>query len=60
MEEFYHKIGMPVNLRELGIEPTDEEIEKMAESCMRACGKPSGSAKVLDKEDIKKIYKMAR
>ena len=60
MEDFYRRIGMPVNMRELGIEPTDGEIEKMAESCMRACGKPSGSAMVLDKEDMIKIYKAAR
>ena len=60
MEDFYRKIGMPTNMRELGVEPTDEEIEKMAESCMKACGKPSGSAMVLDKEDIVAIYKMAK
>ena len=60
MEDFYRKIGMPTNLRELGVEPTDEEIEKMAEGVMKACGKPSGSAMVLDKEDIIEIYKMAK
>jgi alcohol dehydrogenase YqhD (iron-dependent ADH family) len=60
MEDFYRSVGMPTNLRELGIEPTDEEIEKMAEGCMKACGKPSGSAMVLGKEDIIEIYKMAK
>ena len=61
MEAFYHRIGMPVNMRELGISPTDEEIEEMADSCMRAAGnKEIGSAKRLGKEDIVKIYKMAR
>ena len=61
MEKFYREIGMPTNLRELGIEPTDEEIEKMAESCFRACGeKASGSAKLLCKEDMIKIYRMAK
>ena len=60
MEDFYRKIGMPTNLRELGVFPTDEEIEKMAEGVMNACGKPSGSAKVLDKADIIEIYKMAK
>ena len=38
----------------------DDEIEKMAEGVMEACGKPSGSARVLDKEDIIKIYNMAK
>lgn len=60
MEDFYRSIGMPTNLRELGVEPADREIEKMAEGVMKACGKPSGSAKVLDKEDIIEIYKMAK
>ncbi|MBQ6579569.1 MAG: iron-containing alcohol dehydrogenase, partial [Oscillospiraceae bacterium] len=60
MEDFYRSIGMPTNLRELGVEPADREIEKMAGGVMKACGKPSGSAKVLDKEDIIEIYKMAK
>lgn len=60
MENFYRAIGMPTNLRELGVGPTEEEIEKMAEGVMKVCGKPSGSAKVLDKEDIIKIYNMAK
>lgn len=60
MEEFYREIDMPTNMRELGIEPTDEEIEAMAESCMRVCKKPSGSAKKLDKDDMIAIYKAAR
>ena len=60
MEQFYREIGMPTNMRELGIEPTDEEIEIMAKSCIRACGKPSGSAMVLDEKDFIEIYKNAR
>ncbi len=60
MEDFYRRIGMPTNLRELGVEPTEEEIEKMAEGVMKACGKPSGSAMVLDKKDIINIYNMAK
>ena len=38
MEEFYHRIGMPVNFKELGIDPTDEQMAEMAASCARACG----------------------
>ena len=60
MEDFYRKIGMPTNLHELGIDPTGDEIEKMAEGVMKACGKPSGSAMVLDKKDIIEIYNMAK
>lgn len=60
MEEFYHRIGMPVNMKELGIEPTDEQIEEMAASCERATGGHIGSAKVLYKDDMIKIYMAAR
>lgn len=60
MERFYHEIGMPINLRELGVAPTDTQIRIMAESCLRACGGPRGSAMKLDRVDMEAIYKMAR
>ncbi len=59
MEDFYHRIGMPVNMRELGITPTEEEIQAMARSCGEACGGKKGSAKVLYPEDMAAIYRMA-
>ena len=60
MEAFYHRIGMPVNMKELGIAPTEEQILQMAESCARAAGGKKGSAKVLYQEDMAEIYRMAR
>lgn len=60
MEVFYHKIGMPTNMRELGIAPTDEQIEEMAQRCMIASGSHTGSAKKLSKADIIQIYNNAR
>ncbi len=60
MEDFYHRIGMPVNMKELGIAPTDQQIEEMADSCLRATGGGIGSAKRLTREDMIAIYKMAR
>lgn len=59
MEDFYHEIGMPVNFKELGIAPTEEQIVEMAENCIKACGGPKGSAKLLQLEDMIAIYKMA-
>lgn len=59
MEEFYHSINMPINMKELGINPTNEQIEEMATSCIKATGGGIGSAKMLKKEDMIKIYKMA-
>ena len=60
MEEFYHRIGMPVNMTELGIDPTEEQMRIMAEGALRAAGGPLGSARKLDVEDVIAIYRMAK
>ena len=59
MEAFYREIGMPTNLRELGIDPTDEQLHAMAHSCASACGGSKGSARLLHEEAMYNIYKMA-
>jgi len=59
MEEFYRRIGMPTNMQELGIYPTDDQIVAMAESCAKACGGKKGSARVLYIEDMINIYRNA-
>lgn len=59
MEDFYHRIGMPTNLKELGICPTEEQIQEMAERCIKACGGHTGSAKKLTLEDMVAIYRTA-
>lgn len=59
MEEFYHMIGMPINFAELGIHPTAYQIAAMAKSCAEATNGHKGSAKVLYKLDMLKIYNMA-
>lgn len=56
MEDFYRSIGMPVNLDELGVHPTDEQVEETAERCAAASGSHTGSAKKLSREDIVRIY----
>jgi len=60
MEDFYHSIGMPVNMTELGISPTEEEILEMARSCADAVGGSKGSAKLLSEDDFANIYRMAK
>ena len=60
MEDFYREVHMPTSLKELGIEPTDEQIEEMAERCVAACGGPAGVVVPLYKEDMIEIYKRAR
>lgn len=60
LERLFKKIGMPTSLKELGIEPTDEEIRELAHKAAVACGGRKGSAKVLGEEDFVKILEMAR
>lgn len=61
MESFYRSIHMPTNIRELGIENlTDAQIEEMAEKCTYFGRRTIGLFKVLQKEDIMAIYRMAR
>ena len=47
-------------MRELGVQPTDEQIHEMAVGAARACGGSKGSARVLYQDDMEKIYYMAR
>ncbi len=60
MEDFYRRIKMPTNLRELGVTPTDEQIAELARKCAIATGGKVGSAKVLYEDDMKKIFEAAR
>ncbi len=59
MEDFYRSIKMPTNMKELGIEPTQEQLAEMAERCAKASGGVLGSARRLRKDDMLEIYKMA-
>ena len=59
-EDFFRKIHMPTTMTELGIHPTEEELELMAHKCSVASGGKKGSAKVLVEEDMLTIYKMAK
>lgn len=60
LEQFFHEIKMPISLTELGIQPTEEELELLAHKCSVAAGGKKGSAKVLGETDMLAIYKMAR
>ena len=58
-EDFFKNIGMPISLKDFGFELTDEVIEELAEKCEKAVGGKVGAAKVLYRDDFKKIYRMA-
>lgn len=53
-------IKMPTNIRELGVEPTEEEMALMAQKCAVGVGGKGGSAKVLEEADMLKIYQLAK
>lgn len=56
MDAFFRSIGMPTSLKELGIEPTKEQIEEMAEKCTFFGKRTLGSVMVLGKKEIVDIY----
>ncbi len=60
MEAFYREIKMPTNLRELGVEATDEDLKLMAHKCAVGVNGGKGSARFLKEEDMLEIYKMSR
>ena len=60
LEDFFRSIHMPVTLKELGVEPTEEQILAMAASCVRGAGGKKGTAKLLYEADMAEIYRMAR
>lgn len=60
MEDFYRAIKMPVNLRELGVEASDEDLKLMAHKCAVGVDGGKGSARFLREEDMLAIYTMSR
>ena len=60
VEAFYRQIGMPTNLRELGVSATDEELAEMAYKCAVGVKGGMGSARFLREEDMLAIYRAAR
>ena len=57
MEDFYRSIGMPTNLSELGVDPTEEELALMSHKCAVGVGGEKGSAKVLNEEAMLSIFR---
>ena len=58
-ETWCHSIGMPTTLTELGIRPTDAQIEEMAEKCVYGRNGHVGFFQKLEKEDIASILHAA-
>lgn len=60
MENFYREIDMPTSISQCGIKLSDEDVEMLAEKCSNNETRFIGSFKKLFKEDMAKIYSMAR
>ncbi len=58
-EDFFRSIGMPTNLSELGVSPSEDDLKLLAKNCAVAVGGKVGSAMVLRESDMEAIYKMA-
>ena len=57
VEDFYRTIKMPTNLRELGVNATEEDLVTMAHKCAVGVGGEMGSAKLLNEADMLAIYR---
>ena len=58
LEAFYKKVGMPVTLKELDNNISEDRFEEMASKCTG--GGPIGWFRPLEKNDVVKILKMAK
>ena len=60
MEDFFHSISMPTSISGLGVKLTDEQIDELALKCSFDRTRMIGGFKILEIEDMKNIYKLAR
>ena len=58
-EGLMRKLGMPTNLRELGVTPSEEQIKDLTYKCTFEGRRTIGQFKVLQAADIEAIYRMA-
>lgn len=59
-EEFWHSIGLPISLSELGIGIQENKVlEELADMCTANNTKPVGVFMKLDRETALKVYKLA-
>ncbi len=57
LEDFFRRIHMPTNLRELGVSASEEDLVTMAHKCAVGVDGSKGSARLLGEEDMLAIYK---
>lgn len=60
MEAFFKSINMPISIKELGLELSDEQCVQLAENCTWHGKRTVGAVKKLGKPELTEIYKKAR
>ena len=60
LEDFFRRIHMPTNLRELGVGASEEDLRTMAHKCAVGVNGAMGSAKLLREADMLAIFEMSR
>lgn len=59
LEDFFRSIEMPTDLKGLGLELTDEQIQELAFKCSYEDTRTIGAFRQLNRKDMEKIYHMA-
>ena len=59
-EQFFKEIGMPTSIHEMGIALGEEDIQTLAWKCSFEDKRTIGCFKVLKKEDMENIYRIAK
>ncbi len=60
MEKYFKSINMPVSLKELGIDPTDKQLEELSRNCCDDDTHTIGHFKALNSSDVKAILLAAK
>ncbi len=61
LEEYFRSIKMPTSIAELGVKNiTDAQLAEMTEKCSRGRTRKIGGFVLLDHDDIRRIYEMAK
>ena len=59
-EDFFREIGMPTSLTELGLSPSQEELDTLAWKCSFQDTRTIGDIRKLGLAQIREIYQLAR
>lgn len=60
VEAFFRSIHMPTSLKELGVSPTEKELDILAEKYAAAVGGSRGSALKIGRKEAREIYVLAK